>query len=51
MSTEELQGKGSRLRTPFNSVFVNQNSILTGVESIEATNVHDWFAKLYISTV
>jgi phage protein D len=39
LSFDELQGKGSRLRTPFNSVFLNKNSALPGVVSIEVANV------------
>jgi hypothetical protein len=47
----DLQGKGSRLRTPFLSVFVNKNNILTGVESIEVTNASHFTADTFKLTV
>lgn len=38
MSVESLQGKGSRLRKPFFSVFLNDTDVLTGVYEVEVTN-------------
>ena len=37
-SNADLQGQGSRLRTPFFSVMLNQTDVLTGVLSFEVTN-------------
>ena len=43
----DLQGKGSRLRTPILNVFVNQNDILTGAESFEVTNASHFAADTF----
>jgi phage protein D len=47
LPVSDLQGKGSRLRAPFLSVFVNKNDILTGVESVEVTNASHFAADTF----
>jgi phage protein D len=46
-SSAELQGQGSRLRTPFFSVELNQSDVITGVESFEVTNASHFAADTY----
>jgi phage protein D len=43
----DQQGQGSRLRTPVFSVMLNQNDILTGVESFEVTNASHFAADTF----
>src|ERR1700722_5593831 len=47
MAIYDQQGKGSRLRTPFFSVMLNQTDVLTGVESFEVTNASHYAADTY----
>jgi len=47
LSVLEQQGQGSRLRTPFWSVFVNKNDILTGIIDFEVTNASHFAADTY----
>jgi phage protein D len=46
-SNAELQGQGSRLRTPFFSVILNNSDVLTGVLSFEVTNASHFAADTY----
>ena len=43
----EQQGRGSRVETPFASVIVNQNSVLTGVIDVEVTNASHFAADTF----
>lgn len=47
MSLSDQEGQGSQLRTPKFSLFVNQNDILTGVESFEVTNASHFAADTF----
>jgi phage protein D len=47
LSLNDQEGKGSRLRTPYCSVFVNQDDILTGVDSFEVTNASHFAADTF----
>jgi phage protein D len=47
LSLSDQEGQGSRLRTPFFSVFLNKNDILTGVESFEVTNASHFAADTF----
>jgi phage protein D len=47
LSVSDLQGQGSRLRTPYNSVVVNQSQPLTGVIEFEVTNASHFAADTF----
>jgi phage protein D len=47
LTNADLEGQGSRLRTPFLQVIVNDSDILTGVESLEVTNASHFAADTF----